>query len=276
KSWSSSSQVYSGPSFGLPLRDVSWELFLPADHTYRDFSGTLDWVNTSALSNLFTDISYYDAQSSARISRNSENAKSNLLIANKLAKSGKYEEALEAFQNAASFSQNDTELNSDIQGQILELQRAQSMTGFWNRRNIQKKSKMISLPDAQILQQEAQPSQQQSVNIQQNINDIDEIRQQLSKEEVKTLQQISDRIFLQQQAAAEAPHPLHPEVPRAGARLLFNRPLLVTPFAPLELSFKAEKSFDWNKLSPVFAISAIFAIIFFLSLIALRKNAFLK
>jgi hypothetical protein len=169
---------------------------------------------------------------------NKKNAKVMLSQANKLAASGKKKEAVEYFQNASNMSANDAELNADVKGQWIQMQRDNSIQGLFSRRAVQKKGKAGSIDEDRT----AAPQSAQ-------VEDINVIKQQLGGTEISHLQTISDKIFIQQQAAAAVPHPLRLTIPQGGTKLEFRRMHQVTPFAPAQIEFKAAKNMEWRNLS---------------------------
>ncbi len=245
--WAKKMQVYKGPSFNLPLRKLSWNLYMSPEYDYSGYSGSLDWKDTSIMSFITSNIEEYDRINDMQQNKNIQDARGNISLANSLANAGKYNEALDAFQNASSQSTADKELNSDIQGQMLQIQRDQSMSAFYNRRSVQKKGKNMKSQSAVQYQTENHVAQAQG-EAPRTVN-INEIKKELGGEEIRNLQHISDKIFMQQQAAAVMPHPLNPTIPEGGTKLIFERALQIVPDAPMLLSFKADKKFNWKDFS---------------------------
>ncbi len=275
KGWSVLKQTYKGLSISLPVRNLVWNLILPPGMEYKDFKGTLDWVDRSFLTFISSDIAQYDEKNRMEKDQSLAKAKGYVSAANKLVQAGKINEAYEAYQNAANFAQNDKELNSDIQGQWLQVQRDQSLVAFGNRRAQQKKGKGFEgASDNQPMPQaEQQAMPQQALQV----KDINTLKQQLGSSETRTLQMISDKILLQQQAAAVSPHPLNPSIPEGGTKITFRRDLQVTPLAPMEVSFKAVRKFDWRQISGLTAAAVLTGILMLASMLAMalfpRKNA---
>ncbi|HCE43766.1 MAG TPA: hypothetical protein DET40_09475 [Lentisphaeria bacterium] len=243
KSWSAKNQIYNGPSFNLPLRNVSWNLYLPKDFEYSKFRGTLDYFDREMAGLTYINLEDYDKGNERYNSENKKNAKAMLNEANRFAASGKKREAFEYFQSASNLSLNDAELNADVKGQWQQVQRDNSIQGLFSRRTAQKKGKSISQDEM------ANAPVQQAVQTE----DLNAIKQQLGGTEVTHLQTISDKIFLQQQQAAAVPHPLRLTIPEGGTKLEFRRALEVTPFAPTQISFKAKKNVSWRDFSEVYA-----------------------
>jgi hypothetical protein len=241
KSWSPRWQIYNGPAFNIPLNNISWNLYLPPDFKYSGYKGTLDYFDRMLASISYVNLEDYDRSYQVFNDENKKNAKVLLSQANKLAASGKKKEAVEYFQNASNMSANDAELNADVKGQWIQMQRDNSIQGLFNRRAVQKKGKSGAIEE----DRPAAPAAQ--------IEDISVIKQQLGGTEISHLQTISDKIFIQQQAAAAVPHPLRLTIPQGGTKLEFRRMHQVTPFAPAHIEFKAKKIMEWRNLSGFFA-----------------------
>ncbi len=242
KSWSPRWQIYNGPAFNIPLNNISWNLYLPPDSKYSGYKGTLDYFDRMMVSIAYVNLEDYDRGYKMYNDENKKNAKVMLSEANKLAASGKKKEAVEYFQNASNMSANDAELNADVKGQWIQMQRDNSIQGIFSRRAVQKKGKSGAI-------EEDRPAVPQAAQVE----DINVIKQQLGGTEISHLQTISDKIFIQQQAAAAVPHPLRLTIPQGGTKLEFRRMHQVTPFAPAQVEFKAKKVAEWRNLSGFFA-----------------------
>jgi hypothetical protein len=268
KNWSLKEQVYSGPSFDLPLKNITWNLYLPPELEYSGFDGTLDYKSEFFSSILSTSISDYDEKSREFISNNMNKARSWLERGNSYASKGKQAEAVEAFQNAMNFSENNYALNDDIQGQWLQAQRKQSVAAIANRRG--------GLAGKTRKGQKSQAPQEES-QVQQAVSfdNIQALEQELGGVEVKTLRQISDKMFFQQRAATAAPHPLRITIPEKGRVIRFERALQITPKAPMRVVINSRKAFSWKGMPSVFSIiisSVAFALILMFAFAAFRKR----
>lgn len=264
KSWSQRWQIYNGPSFNIPLNNISWNLYLPPDSKYSGYRGSLDYFDRMMTSITYVNLEDYDRGYKMVNDENKKNAKVLLSAANKYAASGKKQEAMEYFQNASNLSANDAELNADVKGQWIQMQRDNSIQGLFNRRAVQKKGKAGPIEEEQ---QRAVPQAAQ-------VEDINVIKQQLGGTEISHLQTISDKIFVQQQAAAAVPHPLKLTIPQGGTKLEFRRMHQVTPFAPAHIEFKAKKIMEWRNLSGFFA--GIILVIGLTVLLIMIRPAFRK
>jgi hypothetical protein len=207
------------------------------------------------------DLNEYDSASREFTVRNRQQARQLLGEANQKMASGKQEEANEMFQSAYNLALNDKSLNADIQGQWIAHQREQNVAAFANRRG-GGKNKAAN-----------QPIARQEIEVQMPAQQAD-LMQQLGGAEVKNLQQISDKIFLQQQAAAAVPQPLELSIPEGGHLIRFHRPLQVNADAPLEVSFTAEPALSLRE-HPGWLAFLAFAALFTL-LAAFARAAFAR
>ncbi len=234
--WDFSSQKYAGPEFALPLKKITWKLFLPKEYRYSDFDGTLYTKDDipGILRGQFSQFSLneYDRSSKEMLQVNLSNAKSWLAKGNKLAKKGKQHDAFEAYQNALNLADNNNALYHDIHGQMLAAQRKQSVMAIAKRRG--------------ELNQKIQLRQQRNINQTQNRrlpeNSMD-FRQ------MRNLQLISDKLFKQQSAATQVPHPIQIEIPQFGKMVTFERMYQTKVFKPMEVSFSAGKPMTWQGLN---------------------------
>ncbi len=271
--WTRSLQSYNGPSFDLPLKNLTWNLYLPDKFEYSSFGGTLDWADTSFMSLVLASIEDYDAKNRMQRDRTIAAAKDLRNQASSFVKAGKISEAYEAYQTASALSQTDRELNSDIQGELQQVQRDQSIVALSNTRARMKKgsskgahSEENNLPD------NSSNTVNAPLQIAPQVQSAAQAKQQLGSAETYNLQQISDKMNQQQQAAIATPHPLRPDLPEGGSKLTFKRALQIEPGAPMEVSFKAETRSKWRDFSD---LASAFALTLALMLgLALLATAF--
>jgi len=163
--------------------------------------------------------------------------------------------AFETLNKANAYTGNKA-LQSDIQGQQLINSRMQNVYNMSKRRSaISQSSQMKSVP-------------QQQKNMQ-------TLRQQMGDEELKNLQSISDKIFMQQQAAASTPRLFDIFIPWKGKKITFERALEIRKDAPLEIKFTSSQKMRATPLAtPLLfvGLAALFALIY--SLLAKKKEIF--
>lgn len=249
KDWKVSSQTYQGPQFELPLNNVSWDLYLPEEYEYSDFSGSLDYAGGRLIPIPIKSMQEYDNENRKKSVIKKDKARQWLFKANELAQTGKQQEANDAFRNAANYALNDAELNEDIKGQWAASQRENTMNLFNSR-----VPKQVQL-NAQALQ-------------------MDQQRKQIGVKERQTITSISDKIFNQQQAASVEAQPLIFNIPEKGRRIQFARRLQMQRNIPMTVSFDASSAFSWKKQSNFmagFILTVIFSFFFLFGIAAMKK-----
>lgn len=260
-----------GPSFDLPLRRVAWKLYLPRDKEYERFGGTLDYVDDSVASLFAKSVTDYDRVSQQQADLNTNQAKVLFQKGNQLARAGRKQDAMKLYQQASNLSENDFALNTDIQGQQMKVQREEAIASFAARRGVAQKQMQTSANNAALRitpQQEVTQAQRHPI-------DVGALKRRLGGVEVRNLQSIFDKVFMQQKAAMTAPQPLRVTLPEEGRVVTFERRLQITENAPLKVSFDAvDKRLTWSELSGTAAFALVVVVllaIFAVFAAALRK-----
>jgi len=114
------------PKLDAPLKSTRWELFLPADYSYSDFSGTMvhevETTLVEAADFSFLDYSSRESKSKAELAKE---LKSELRSAQKKLSSGNVKEALVDFNRARNKGDLATANNSETRQLEADLRRAQ-------------------------------------------------------------------------------------------------------------------------------------------------------
>ena len=251
--WTPRDQDYKGPLFGLPLKDIKWEIYLPEDREYSSFDGTLKFRDELLSALAISSISDYDTVIKKRVKSEAGRAQKLFSLGRSYIKRGKNKMAFETLNKANAFTGNKA-LQSDIQGQQLINSRMQNVYNMSKRRSaISQSSQMKTAPKQQ--------------------KDMQSLRQQMGDEELKNLQSISDKIFMQQQAAASTPRLFDIFIPWKGKKITFERALEIRKDAPLEIKFKSSQKMKISGFSTplLFAgLAILFALIY--SLIAKKEE----
>ena len=241
--WTPRKQDYKGPLFGLPLRKIKWEVYLPEDSNYSSFGGTLKYRDLLLSSLAVYSISDYDVNIKKQVMREAGKAKKLFSLGRSYIRSGRNKEAYEILNKASNYTGSKA-LQSDIQGQQLLNSRRLNVYNISQRRNA-------------ISQNNWDQTQESNMSVS---NDMQALRQQIGDEEMKNLQSISDKIFMQQQAAVSTPRLFDISIPWKGKKITFERALEIRKDAPLEINFKSDAKFKAkNFSSPIlFAILVLF------------------
>ncbi|MEI8246417.1 MAG: hypothetical protein WCI51_11330 [Lentisphaerota bacterium] len=229
KKWSQDLQSYAGPQFDIPLRNVTWDLFLPENSSYSRFGGTLAWKDEFISSFNPESLQKYDAESNQRIKSEKGRAQELLSLGSQYYNSGNKDKAIQAFQSAIDIS-GDKALRSDIQGQLMQNTRGENVKNISRRRDAVAQNRYAAEPQAKSSSENGEPA----------------------GDELKSLQDISDRIFLQQQAAAALPQVIRADIPWQGKKVTFERALEIQNNAPLEVNFNAEEKLKASSFAGYF------------------------
>ena len=243
--WTPRNQDYKGPLFGLPLKNIKWEVYLPEDREYSSFDGTLKYRDELLSALGISSISDYDTVVKERVRSEANKAQKLFSLGRSYMRKGKNKMAFEVLNKANAYTGNKA-LQSDIQGQQIINSRMQNVYNMSKRRSV------IS----QTSQTKNAPKQQ---------NNMQALRQQMGDEELKNLQSISDKIFMQQQAAASMPRLFDIFIPWKGKKITFERALEIRKDAPLEIKFKSSQKMKATPFTAplLFAgLAVLFALIY--------------
>ncbi len=227
-----------GPRFDLPLKQITWQVYVPQGYGYSDFGGTLT-LDPQARSR--DQVSHYGLQSYERnlveTNRFNDNlAQQQQQLARQLAQQGEQEAARRALSKGFNFSMGNAALNEDIRVDLDNLLKQQVKVGLVNNRGRLRQQ-------AEGIADSAQPvaiPQAQSQQVRFNQQQADRIESSLSQADSENLELITRRI-IQTQAAAQAPAAqLQITMPTSGKLLSFSSPLQVEPAAKMAVSFRAK------------------------------------
>ncbi len=250
--WSQAAQSYSGAQFDIPLRNVTWDVFLPENSSYSNFGGTLARKDEFISSFNPESLQKYDAENIQRVKSEKGRAQELLSQGNQYYISGNKNQAIQAFQSAIDIS-GDKALRSDIQGQLMQNTRGENVKNIAKRRDAVAQNRYAAAePQAKAPPETGEPA----------------------GDELKSLQEISDRIFLQQQAAAALPQVIRADIPWQGKKITFERALEIQNNAPLEINFNAEEKMKASSFASYIGfllLLAVFSFIFMLLLPARKE-----
>ena len=227
----------AGPQFDLPLKNITWQVYMPQGFSYHDFGGTLA---VDARLNQTGGILQYDLQTYQRrileVNRSNELvAQQQQTMARDLAQKGDQAAARQALTKGYNFSIGNTALNEDIRVDLDNLLRQQARVGLINARS---RLRQQAGGAADGPGENAVPLAGQVFSPQQ----AERIESSLGQADSENLEQITRRI-IQTQAAAEAPvSQLQVTIPTCGQMLQFRSPLQVEPEAEMSLSFTARRA----------------------------------
>lgn len=243
----------SGPRFDLPLKNVTWRLYVPEEFAYTDFGGTLEPVPQPIDDPVVTayDVSAYQRQNQLVIDSNLRKAVQAQTKAQAFAQQGQQRAARQQLESAWFYSQSDVGFNEDARVQLQRMAKEQALAGLVGNR-ARLRQQVTAAGDAAAAELTDQVSQAQ----------LQRLRTTLAKPDSDNLDLICARIVDAQQAATTAPVALNVAIPYRGRMLEFSRAIQVEPDAPMEVSFAASvpKS-AWLDTSPVWAAGVFLAVL---------------
>ena len=253
--WTPRKQGYEGPLFGLPLKNIKWEIFLPEKRKYSAFDGTLKYKDEFLSSLAINSISDYDIAVKNRAQSEAGRARKLFSLGRSYIQKGYNKKAFEVLNKANSFTGNKA-LQSDIRGQQLLNSRMQNIYSLSQRRS--------SIAQSSSIQNKAQTWQPKK--------NMQALRQQMGDEEIKNLQAISDKIYMQQQAATSTPRMFDINIPWKGKKITFERALEIRKDAPLEIKFKSSEKLKLTTLTKPILFAAMIIVFALLYLLAVGKK----
>jgi hypothetical protein len=224
-----------GPRFDLPLKSITWRVYVPQGFGYSDFGGTLS-VDSHAVQT--GNVRSYGLQTyhERLVELNRENeqvAQQQQTLARTLAEKGEQDAARQALTKGYNFSFGNSALNEDIRVDLDNLVRQQAKVGLINARG-RLRQQSGAAPDSQVsnvVQMPAQGfSQQQAQRIENSIGQADN----------ENLDLITRRIIQTQAAAETSVSQIQVTMPICGQVLHFESPLQVEPTAEMMVSFTAK------------------------------------
>ncbi len=229
-------QIFHGPRFDLPLKQIQWTFFVPERFEYNDFKGTLT-VNEQYLRNTSVrryDIDRYETEL-FRFNREEQlRAQKLQKQAKELAQAGRQYEARQALELGKNYSRNDVALNEDIRVDLQNLLKQQAKVGLVGSRSRLRR---------QMDEHDAQPTAQSTaveVGDQFSLQQAERIESSLSKSDSENLEMITRRMIEMQEAAAGENVQLAVSMPLRGRLLQFDRPLQVKPASDMTVSFAVD------------------------------------
>jgi hypothetical protein len=224
----------SGPRFDLPLKNITWQVYMPQGFTYGDFGGTL---TTDARIVDAGSVSRYDMQTYQQqiLEVNRQNdlvAQNQQTRARELAQKGEQTAARQALTKGYNFSVGNTALNEDIRVDLDNLVRQQAKVGLinaWGRLRQQTGGASDSQAAGTIATYGQGFNQQQAERVESSLGQADS----------ENLELITRRILQTQAAAETSISQIQVTMPIYGQVLRFDSPLQVEPAAEMAVAFTA-------------------------------------
>ncbi len=264
------------PSFeGLPLRDITWDIYLPRGVTCYGFGGTME-PDRDGWQEVSFGASQYQQRNKEKMAQTLEMAQQELSKGELMLKQGNTYEARKAFEQAYNYSLGKQALNEDARVQLRNLAKKQFKVGLFNRRRAVRVDNNIVDVQAGAWgqQQSSQPQMNADVTQQDDLGNFTEmqvlqVEEQLA-EQNDAIDEVADKMVGQQVAAAGVLKGIQVTLPAHGQLIRFKRDLQIVPEGELSVSFKVRGSTLMRQLSRLGALLALF-IVFLATRLALRN-----
>ena len=226
----------SGPRFDLPLKQITWHVYVPEGFNYDDFGGTLTIDKNAQIDQQVQryNLQYYEKQMLAVNIANDRFAQQQQQLARELAQEGRQTAARRALSKGYNFSRGNRALNEDIRVDLDNLLRQQAKVGLVNARG-RLRQQASGMAEGQIggligsHGKDISFSQQQAERIESSLGQADNANLEL----------ITQRIIQTQEAAEGSVAQLQITMPFSGKILRFDSPLQVEPKALMAVTFRA-------------------------------------
>jgi hypothetical protein len=235
--WAASHQI-SGPRFDLPLKQITWQLYVPEGFAYDDFGGTLTLDKNTIKGRRIQryGLQSYEQQLIQTNQINDKRAQQQQVLAHELAQKGLQTQARRALSKGYNFSRGNSALNEDIRVDLDNLLRQQVKVGLINGRDRlrQQTSGQAATPAQGPL---TEPAADMSFSQQQ----AERLESSLAQADNENLDLITRRIIQAQEAAEGSLAQLQITMPLRGQVLRFDSPLQVEPAAEMSVTFNAQR-----------------------------------
>jgi hypothetical protein len=226
-----------GPRFDLPLKNITWQVYMPEGYGYSDFGGTLS-VNPQAAQ--AASIHSYGLQTYqqriVQINRlNDQVAQQQQTLARVLSEKGEQDAARQALAKGYNFSFGNSALNEDIRVDLDNLVRQQAKAALINARGRLRQQSGVPA-EGQVGPMPPMSQQQQGFSLQQ----VERIENSIGQADNENLELITRRILQTQAAAETSVSQIQVTMPICGKVVQFESPLQVEPAAEMMVSFTAK------------------------------------
>lgn len=232
------SRSLTGPRFDLPLKQITWRVYVPEGYHYDDFEGTLS-VDKRSLADRRVhryDLGQYERQLLEAGHANDRFAQQQQSLAHELAQQGRQGAARRALTKGYNFSIGNMALNEDIRVDLDNLLQQQAKVGLVNARGRLRR---------QALETAVEPMGELIIADGQGVNfdqaQAERIESSLGQADSRNLELITRRIIQAQEAAEASVAQLQVTMPICGRLLCFDSPLQVEPQAAMTVAFHAAR-----------------------------------
>ncbi len=227
----------SGPRFDLPLKQITWDVYVPEGFSYDGFDGTLT-INRTAAAGYKSrryNLQSYEQQILEVNIRNDRVAQQQQELAHEFAQQGRQADARRALSIGYNFSRGNRALNEDIRVDLDNLLKQQAKVGLVNARSrLRRQTSGVPDDSSGLIEVDGE-----SITFSQK--QAERIESSLGKADSENLELITQRIIQTQAAAEGSVAQLQITMPFSGKRLRFDSPLQVEPEAAMSVTFRARR-----------------------------------
>jgi hypothetical protein len=227
-----------GPSFDLPLENITWQVYVPENWKVKDWDSSLQLRSeTIAVPAASVNLEGYLRVETARGQAKSKEAESLFIMGNEFLQKGTPQQARRAYQSAWRLSPQDAALNEDARVQLHNLKMQQALLGLNQRRQgafeyLDKSAgKAPKSPFTRWVPGQAPDYTQQQVQ---------QLLEQNAAEENTALARVAERMIRQQDAGVGQPESIRAALPAQGKRLIFTGSLQVKEWADLRIKLDSK------------------------------------
>jgi hypothetical protein len=234
---------FVGPRFDLPLKNVSWYLYMPADFEYQDFTGTMDWIDEEYSPDALIEYNgdQYEVDVYQTNRRNRQIAEDAQQQGQVLAKRGDQHRAQQAFEaafHASAFSE-------DARQQLYTYNNDRALAGL-----VKSRQRPRQLEAGQAANQQKDTARIGS-------DEFQRIKGKLNPTDIKNLAMQTSAWTDNQVKAAGKKVQLLVNMPFRGQEILFAKSVQVKPDSPMEVSFKAKQHESENGSNWMWAVGVL-------------------
>jgi hypothetical protein len=235
--WAGSHHL-AGPRFALPLKEVTWDVYVPEGYMYDDFGGTLTIDREAAVDREVRryDLRYYERQILETSLANDQLAQRQQTLARQLAQEGRQAAARRALAKGYNFSRGNRALNEDIRVDLDNLLRQQVKVGLVSARGRLRQQTSGAAGD-----ETSNVTATDEENVSFSQEQAERIESSLGRADSQNLELITQKVILAQEAAEDSAAQLQVTLPISGKMLRFDSPLQVEPGAAMTVTFRAKQ-----------------------------------
>ncbi|MCX8155315.1 MAG: hypothetical protein N3J91_02480 [Verrucomicrobiae bacterium] len=228
-----------GPSFDLPLENITWNVYAPATWDIRQWQTALQLRSAGApLWPTGINVDDYLKAEMARRDEKVKTAEQLFNLANTMLQQGAPQQAQRAFQAAWNISPQDAAFNEDARVQWNNVRLQQTLLGLNERRLNTLDIAERKEGRARNILGRVEPGQAPQYTQQQ----AQQVLERNSPDENAALQRLAERLLRQQIAGVTKPESIRAALPLQGRPYQFTGALVVDEWATLKIGLQAKAS----------------------------------